>query len=162
MKKIRNFFVLVTAAILAVSVNSCSENGKENPLGPHIKFVLDEEASILETIDKTVKYDKENGVDYAIVDYRSASEYEEGHIKGAVNIHATVYNTESEDAEFCVKLKEMFPTSTRLYFYGDGKDGNLEYVVPGRASKIGFGRANSIILVGGYDKWKPYEDHFQK
>ena len=80
MKKIRNFFVLVTAAILAVGVNSCSENG-EDPLGPHIKFVLDEEASILETIDKTVEYDKEKGIDYAIVDYRSASEYEEGHIK---------------------------------------------------------------------------------
>ena len=162
MKKIRNFFVLVTAAILAVSVNSCSENGKENPLGPHIKFVLDEEASILETIDKTVEDDKEKGVDYAIVDYRSASEYEEGHIKGAVNIPATVSNTSSEDAEFCVELLKRFDTSTRLYFYGDGKDGNLEYVVPSRASKLGFGRNNSIILVGGYDKWKPYEDHFQK
>ena len=162
MKKIRNFFVLVTAAILAVSVTSCSENENEDPLGPHIKFVLDEEASILETIDKTGEYDIARGIDYAIVDYRSASEYEEGHIKGAVNIPATVSNTSSEDAEFCVELLKRFDTSTRLYFYGDGKDGNLEYVVPSRASKLGFGRANSIILVGGYDKWKPYEDHFQK
>ena len=162
MKKIRNFFVLMTAVILAVSVTSCIEDDPEPSIGPHIKFVLDEEASILGTVDKTVEDDKEKGVDYAIVDYRSASEYEDGHIKGAVNIPATVYNTDSEDAEFCVKLKEMFPTSTRLYFYGDGKDGNLEYVVPGRASNLGFGRNNSIVLVGGYDKWKPYEDHFQK
>ena len=162
MKKIRNFFVLVTAAILAVSVTSCIEDDPEPSIGPHIKFVLDEEASILETVDKTVEDDKENGVDYAIVDYRSASEYEEGHIKGAVNIPATVSNTSSEDAEFCVELLKRFDTSTRLYFYGDGKDGNLEYVVPGRASNLGFGRNNSIVLVGGYDKWKPYEDHFQK
>lgn len=162
MKKIRNFFVLMTAVILAVSVTSCIEDDSGPSYGPHIKFVLDDEASILETVDKTVEDDKEKGVDYAIVDYRSASEYEEGHIKGAVNIPATVSNTSSEDAEFCVELLKRFDTSTRLYFYGDGKDGNLEYVVPARASNLGFGRNNSIVLVGGYDKWKPYEDHFQK
>ena len=161
MKKLRGFFVFVTAAVFAVCATSCS-SGDDEELGPHIKWVLDEKASILETVDKTVKNDKEKGIEYAIVDYRSASDYNEGHMNGAVNIPATVQNTDSENAEFCVKLKEMFPTSTRLYFYGDGKDGNLEYVVPGRASKLGFGRANSIILVGGYDKWKEYEDHFQK
>jgi rhodanese-related sulfurtransferase len=160
MKKLRGFFVFVTAAVFAVCATSCSSDDEQ--LGPHTKWVLDEKASILKTVDETVKSDNENGIEYAIVDYRSASDYEAGHMKGAVNIPATVQNTDSEKAEFCVKLKEMFPTSTRLYFYGDGKDGNLEYVVPGRASKIGFGRANSIILVGGYDKWKPYEDRFQK
>lgn len=161
MKKLRGFFVFVAAAVFAVCATSCSSGGDEE-LGAHIKWVLDEEASILATVDKTVDKDIKEGIKYAIVDYRSASDYNEGHIKGAVNIHATVQNTDSENAEFCVKLKEMFPTNTRLYFYGDGKDGNLEYVVPGRASKLGFGRANSIILVGGYDKWKEYGDHFRK
>lgn len=161
MKKLRGFFVFVAAAVFAVCTTSCS-SGDDEQLGPHTKWVLDEKASILETVDKKVEYDKKNGIEYAIVDYRSASDYEVGHMKGAVNIPATVQNTSSEDAEFCVELLKRFDTSTRLYFYGDGKNGNLEYVVPGRASKLGFGEAKSIILVGGYDKWKPYEDHFQK
>lgn len=149
MKKIRGFFVFVTAAILTVCATSCG--GDDEELGPHKKWVYNED--VLAKLAAQIKSDKENGKKYVVVDYRSEDAYKQGHIDGAENIPATAVNTASDDAEFCIRLKEKFPLTTRIYFYGD-KDANLEYVVPGRASKIGYGQENSNVLVGGYSKWK--------
>ena len=141
MKTFKAFFLLFFASALVLSVNSCKGGGDEEELGPHTK-------------EPNVERFKERvSVSGAqILDFRSAEDFAAGHIRGAINIEATTRNTASNDGEFAKKILETFDKSKPLYMYG-GKNAQLEYVVPGRISKIGFGQARSIILLGGFKAW---------
>jgi len=91
------------------------------------------------------------------LDFRSEAEFNVEHIPGAINIPATLTNTASDNGEFAKKVLSTLPEQTKkIYMYGGngGSYGQLEYIVPGRISRLGYGQANSIVLLGGFKVWK--------
>ncbi len=146
MKTFKSFFLLLFASALVLSVNSCSGGGDEEELGPHNKVQYAKDFKDL--------IDKQGGFESAqILDFRKADEFAAGHIPGAINITADIINTESNDGPFAKAVMAAFPDKSKpIYMYG-GTNANLEYVVPGRISKIGYGQANSNILLGGFNAW---------
>ena len=89
-----------------------------------------------------------------IVDYRSAADFVAGHIPGAVNIPATISNTASNGALFCLQIQSQFPDKTKpILFYGKKSAVELERIVPGRVSVIGYNYNNTFVLLGGYEEW---------
>jgi len=140
MKTFKAFFLLLFASALVLSVNSCKGGSDEEELGPH-------------TEEPNVERFKEKiSVPGAqILDFRSAEDFAAGHIPGAINIPATAKNTASNDGEFAKAVLAKFDRSRPVYMYGGMV---LDKIVAGRISKIGFGQANSVLLVGGFNAWK--------
>lgn len=85
----------------------------------------------------------------ALIDTRDSSSFAAGHLEGAVNFPATIYNTDSNDAQWCKDLLAAYPTSTCLFFYGQTSFQMIK-TVAGRASKIGYGEQNSRICSNNY------------
>ncbi len=145
MRKLRNYFVMLTVAIMALFGSSCgSDDSGEEDLGPFFEY------SNPETF-----YDIYNSYtgEKVLIDYREKSKYDAGHLTGAINMPATVYNTSSDDAAWCKELLAAFPTSTRLYFYGTSSF-EMNKTVAGRASRLGYGKEHSFIFTKGYDGLK--------
>jgi rhodanese-related sulfurtransferase len=147
MKTLKSFFLLLCVSALVLSVNSCKGGGNEEELGPHNKIRSAE--GFKDAIDARGGFGSAQ-----ILDFRSKEAFDAGHIPGAKHIHATVVNTASNDGTFAKAVLEMFPDKSKPIFMYGGTDANLEYVVPGRISKIGYGQANSNILLGGFNAWK--------
>ena len=145
MKKLGNYFVMLTVAILALFCSSCGgDDDSEEQLGAFIEY--SEAQTFYETFDK---YEGAK----ALIDTREASKYDAGKLADAVNMPATVYNTASDNSEWCQALKAKYPTGTCLFFYGPTSFQDAK-IVAGRASRIGYGKQNSRIFSGGYDKLK--------
>ncbi len=155
MKTFKSLFLLLFVSVFVLSVNSCKKDGDEE-LGA---FNKDSGA------EKFHERIAAQGSDAQILDYRSAEEFAAGHIPGAINIEATVSNTASNNSSFATAVLATFDKTKPLYMYGGtgGSSASLEYVVPGRISKIGFGKANTWILLGGFDTWvEAYPNEVEK
>lgn len=147
MRKLRNYFVMMTVAIMALFCASCSSGEDEEQLEEFIEYSKPDSFYGI--------YASYTG-EKALIDYRSASEYASGHLVDAVNMPATVYNVENEDSDWCKLLLAKYPDKdTRLYFYGNGSF-EMNKLVAGRASKLGFGKENSFVYTGKYDDLKKY------
>ena len=144
MKTFRTFFVLFIVTVFAFSINSCSKNDNQEELGAY--------STIRDAADFKRRMSTQ-GDNVQILDFRSEADFDAGHIAGAKNIHATLEGTMSNNTPFCDKVLATFDKNRPLFMYG-GKSVDLEFSVPGRISKIGFGRDNTYILQGGFDIWK--------
>jgi len=92
------------------------------------------------------------GANVQILDFRSEADFDAGHIPDAINITATVQNTASDNGEFAQRVLQEFDNNRPIFIYGRN-DLNLEYIVPGRISRIGFRQSNTYILLGGFNVW---------
>ncbi|MBE6327973.1 MAG: rhodanese-like domain-containing protein [Bacteroidales bacterium] len=142
MKRLGNYFVMLTVAILAMFGTSCSGDDSED-LGPFVEYA--EAKTFYET------YKSYNDGPKVLIDYRSASDYAAGHLTGAQSRPATVYNTADDNAQWCKDLLAEYPTNTCLFFYGS-KSFEMNKTVAGRASRLGYGKVNSRIYTKGYDE----------
>ena len=144
MKTFKSFFAFFLVSILVLSANSCKKDGSEE-LGPFIEAPV---GRFKDAIDAQAG-------EARIVDYRSKADFDAGHIPGAINIPATVQNTKSNNSPFCEEILNRFPDKTKpIFLYGNKSSIDLQRIVPGRVSKIGFGRSNTYVLQGGFEAWE--------
>ena len=134
---------MLTVAILALFGTSCSSDDSEE-LGPFVEY------SEAQTFYDT--YTSYKGVK-ALIDTREKSKFEAGHLTGADNLPADIYNTADDNAQWSKDLLAKYPTNTCLFFYGTTSF-QMTKAVAGRASRIGYGKENSRIYSKGYDALK--------
>ena len=147
MKTLKSFFLLLCVSALVLSVNSCKGSGDEEELGP---------VNDVRTAPGFKDYiNAYGGFGTAqILDFRSKADYDAGHIPGAINITATIANTASDNGQFARDVQIAFPDKNKpIWIYG-GNDATLHRIAPGRISRLGYGQANTNILVGGFNAWK--------
>lgn len=144
MRELKKSFAILSVASMSLFCTSCPDPEPDEPLSVFIEYT-----------NAQTFYDTYNAYtgEKALIDYRSIDKYEAGHLEGAVNLPATVYNTDDDNAQWCKDLKAMYPTSTCLFFYGVSSF-EMNKTVAGRASKIGYGKNNSRIYSKGYDGLK--------
>ena len=144
MKRLGNYFVMLTVAILALFGTSCSGDDSEE-LGPFVEYT--EAKTFYDT------YSSYTG-SKALIDTREKSKYEAGHLEGAVNLPADIYNTADDNAQWSQDLLALYPNkNTCLFFYGTTSF-QMTKAVAGRASRLGYGKENSRIFSRGYDALK--------
>ena len=143
MKRLGNYFVMLTVAILALFGTSCSGDDSEE-LGPFVEYT--EAKTFYDT------YSSYTG-SKALIDTREKSKYEAGHLEGAVNLPADIYNTADDNAQWSQDLLALYPKNTCLFFYGTTSF-QMTKAVAGRASRLGYGKENSRIFSRGYDALK--------
>ena len=143
MKRLGNYFVMLTVAILALFGTSCSKDDSEE-LGPFVEYT--EAKTFYDT------YTSYTG-SKALIDTREKSKFDAGHIEGAVNLPADIYNTSDDNAQWCKDLLALYPKNTCLFFYGTTSF-QMTKAVAGRASRLGYGKKNSRIFSKGYDALK--------
>ena len=144
MKRLGNYFVMLTVAILALFGTSCSGGGDDEELGPFVEYT--EAKTFYDT------YTSYTGAK-ALIDTRERSKYDAGHLTGAESFPADIYNTADDDAQWCKDILASYPTSTCLFFYGTTSF-QMTKAVAGRASRLGYGKNNSRIFSKGYDELK--------
>ncbi len=140
---------MLAVAILSLFGTSCDPDpDPSEELGPFIEYTS------AQTFYDT--YEAYTGAK-ALIDTRDASKYAAGHLKGAVNMPATIYNTQADDSQWSLDLLNAYPTSTCLFFYGQTSF-EMVKTTAGRASRIGYGMQNSRIFSKSYDElnavWK--------
>ena len=143
MKRLGNYFVMLTVAILALFGTSCSGDDSEE-LGPFVEYT--EAKTFYDT------YSSYTG-SKALIDTREKSKFDAGHIEGAVNLPADIYNTADDNAQWSQDLLALYPKNTCLFFYGTTSF-QMTKAVAGRASRLGYGKENSRIFSKGYDALK--------
>ena len=143
MKRLRNYFVMLTVAILALFGTSCSSDDSEE-LGPFVEY---SEAQTFYDTNTSYKGAK------ALIDTREKSKFEAGQLTGADNLPADIYNTADDNAQWSKDLLAKYPTNTCLFFYGTTSF-QMTKAVAGRASRLGYGKENSRIYSKGYDALK--------
>ena len=135
---------MLTVAILALFGTSCSGDDSEE-LGPFVEYT--EAKTFYDT------YSSYTG-SKALIDTREKSKYEAGHLEGAVNLPADIYNTADDNAQWSQDLLALYPNkNTCLFFYGTTSF-QMTKAVAGRASRLGYGKQNSRIFSMGYDALK--------
>ncbi|MEE1177586.1 MAG: rhodanese-like domain-containing protein [Paludibacteraceae bacterium] len=144
MKRLRNYFVMLTVAIMALFCTSCGGGDDSEELGSFVEYT--EADTFYET------YTSYTG-SKALIDTREKSKFVAGHLPGAVNMPADIYNTADDDAQWSKDLLAAYPTNTCLFFYGTTSF-QMTKAVAGRASRIGYGKQNSRIFSKGYDELK--------
>ena len=144
MKRLGKYFVMLTIAILALICSSCGPDDPGEELGPFVEYT--EAGTFYDT------YMSYTGAK-ALIDTREKSKYEAGHLTGAVNFPADIYNTADDDAQWSKDILASYPTNTCLFFYGTTSF-QMTKAVAGRASRIGYGKANSRIFSKGYEELK--------
>ena len=143
MKRLGNYFVMLTVAILALFGTSCSGDDSEE-LGPFVEYT--EAKTFYDT------YTAYTG-SKALIDTREKSKFAAGHIDGAVNLPADIYNTADDNAQWSQDLLALYPKNTCLFFYGTTSF-QMTKAVAGRASRLGYGKENSRIFSKGYEALK--------
>ena len=143
MKKLLKLVAIAATVVASVVATSCSSDSSEELNAFYDASPADFKEK-LETLQAA-------GADYVIIDYRSAEDYAEGHITGAINKQATAQNTQSNSSEWCTWLKNAYPTTTYIMLYG--QDASQEYYVAGRVSKLGYGKSHTWSLTNGYAAW---------
>lgn len=122
MRNIRKSLHMILLCIVFLFVCACSK-------APFHSLTPDEAEDLIRT-EKCV-----------IVDTRSAEEYEQSHIKNAVNIpFASLQNMGPE---------ELPDTKTVILIYGETDE--LSEAAAERLSLLGY---SNVYLFGGYDSWK--------
>ncbi|MDO4523740.1 MAG: rhodanese-like domain-containing protein [Bacteroidales bacterium] len=144
MKRLGNYFVMFTFAILALFCSSCGPDEPGEELGPFVEYT---EAQTFYDTYMSYKGAK------ALIDTREKSKFEAGHLTGADNLPADIYNTADDNAQWSKDLLAKYPTNTCLFFYGTTSF-QMTKAVAGRASRIGYGKENSRIYSKGYDALK--------
>ena len=134
---------MLTVAILALFGTSCSGDDSEE-LGPFVEYT--EAKTFYDT------YSSYTG-SKALIDTREKSKFAAGHIEGAVNLPADIYNTADDNAQWSQDLLALYPKNTCLFFYGTTSF-QMTKAVAGRASRLGYGKENSRIFSKGYDALK--------
>ncbi len=142
MKTFKSFFLLLFASALVLSVNSC-EGGNDEQLE---WFQLSDFESYFKPA-----WEGAGGKDAQTLDIRSESEYNAGHIPGAVSFPATAQNTENNNSALPEFVKQNFDSSKPIFICG-GSNAQMTMVTCGRISKIGF--TQTMGLDGGFNAWK--------
>ncbi len=142
MKLFKQLFLAFAAVLLAVGFSACSSDD-------------DEELTSFYSVDSTnfnnqIDALKAAGSNYVIVDCRPAAQYSAGHIKGAINLEATATNTASNTASFATTLLADYP-GYYIMLYGCVNVNS--YVVAGRVSKCGYGKAKTYSLLNTYAQY---------
>jgi rhodanese-related sulfurtransferase len=144
MKRLRNYFVMLTVAVMALFCTSCGGSDDSEELGPFVEYT---EADTFYETYMSYKGTK------ALIDTREKSKFEAGHLTGADNLPADIYNTADDNAQWSKDLLAKYPTNTCLFFYGTTSF-QMTKAVAGRASRLGYGKENSRIYSKGYDALK--------
>lgn len=144
MRKLRNYFVMLTVAILALFSSSCSSSDDEEDLEVFIKYA--EAENFYNTY-------KAHGGPKALIDFRSAEKFAQGSLPEAKNFPATTFNTQDNNSQWCKDILAEYPTNTCLFLFGDANF-QMQTVVGGRASKIGYGKQNTRVSNSSYEKLK--------
>lgn len=150
---------MMAVASMPLFNSSCKDEDKDKKQEEEEPYVDSDDYSGIfsEYYDAESFYDKYCSYKAAklLVDFRSEEEYLADHLKGAVNLPATRKNTQDDKSQWCVDLLNTFPTNTSLFFYGPS-DYEMQVIVAGRASRLGYGKENTIIFTGKYDNLKKY------
>lgn len=138
----KQFKLLFAVLIAAVCLGSCKKDGGgENELTGHIKMSA-----------KNFKNAVDNESSAQILDYRSAEEYANGHIPGAISKPVKTADL-VEGSQYMRDIQSLFSQSKKVFIYGGsdswGVNGN---VLPGLIADI-WGKDNTILLDGGFDAW---------
>ena len=141
MKTFKSFFAFFLVSVLVLSVNSCKNNSED------LGYFVD-----AQTAQRFKGFIDTQGAGAQIVDFRSKTEYDAGHIPGAIWIQATVQNTKSNKSSFCKEISEKMDKSKPVFLYGKKNDIALGKVVPGRVAKIGF--SSTYYMGDGFESWK--------
>ncbi|MBR2261096.1 MAG: rhodanese-like domain-containing protein [Paludibacteraceae bacterium] len=135
-------FKLFFAAVMAVCMAACDGCKKEGELDGYQKCGIAEFKNAL---------DKE--VNPQILDYRSAEDFANGHIKGAINIDATSTGTaaswSSDNGPYMQQLTSIFSTSKKIFIYGKSGWNPTGMSLPGRVANT-WGKDNTLNLESGY------------
>lgn len=174
MKKLRSYLVMMAVVCMPLFCSSCKDDDENNDVSDPISNDQNEkdrdengdgdESDELsdDYMNPFIEYSKpqafyETYTSYvhpkALIDVRSAELYAAGSLEGAVNMPADVYNTASDDAQWCVDLLAAYPTNTCLFFYGTTSFQMIK-TVAGRASRLGYGKQNSRICTKEYGELK--------
>lgn len=145
MKNLRNYFVMLTVAILALFSSSCSSGDNEEDLDAFIKYA---DAG---TFYSTYLNYKDGPK--ALIDIRKAEDFAKGSLPDAVSFPATVQNTKENDSQWCQDILAEYPTNTCLFIFGN-TDFTMTTTVGGRASKIGYGKQHTRVSEKGYSVLK--------
>ncbi len=136
---------MLTVAIMALFCTSCGGNDDSEELGPFVEYT---EADTFYETYKAYKGTK------ALIDTREKSKFEAGHLTGADNLPADIYNTADDNAQWSKDLLAKYQDkNTCLFFYGTTSF-QMTKAVAGRASRLGYGKENSRIFSKGYDELK--------
>lgn len=138
-------FKLFFAAVLAVCMTSCDSCSKgQDDLCFHVKASPAKFKTAMEGQDIP-----------HIIDYRTAEEFAQGHIPGAVNIPVTVKDLDGTggNCPYVRKVMEEFDLNSDLLVYGnDGGFGINGNAVPGQLA-CKYGSDKVTLLEGGYKAW---------
>lgn len=139
MKSLKQFFVMAFVAVLSLGFSACSGSDTEK-LDSYKK--VEDAKGFQERINTSTNC--------CVVDYRSAEEYAEGHIPGAINIPATDRTAETS---FKAAMKNI-DQSKSIYLYGSKKtNGSMGFYLAGIVSSMGWGLAKTYHLMTGYEGW---------
>ncbi len=136
---------MLTVAVMALFCTSCGGNDDSEELGPFVEYT---EADTFYETYMAYKGTK------ALIDTREKSKFEAGHLTGADNLPADIYNTADDNAQWSKDLLAKYQDkNTCLFFYGTTSF-QMTKAVAGRASRLGYGKENSRIFSKGYDELK--------
>lgn len=131
-------FKLFFAAVLAVCMTACDGcNGGDSKSDSYIKVGKE-----------TFKNRLEAETNPQIIDYRADSLYKQGHIKGAINLPASISNAtqwKDENSPILTTIQNTFSTNQKVYLYGNGGWGAADITLPGVVGRI-WGKENTIHL----------------
>lgn len=136
----RNLKLILTVLAVALCFGACKKGGEAELTG-HIKMGVENFKSAID-----------GEANPQILDYRSADEYNAGHIPGAISMPVATSDL-VEDSQYMRNIQSQFSTTKKLFIYGGtdswGVNGN---VLPGLIAEI-WGKDKTILLDGGYNAW---------
>lgn len=159
MKKIK--FLLLTMLIAMVGVfASCSKDSKTKQEGHN-------QIRTARALDSLVNVCKTKNLKYVIVDDRSKSQYDAGHVPGSVWLmDGNVYNMDNNEYAKAVKTycdeHNLAGFNTIVFLISDGSYA-LTTTMAGSISTYGFKMSHTYALMGGFPAWqKEYPDRIEK
>lgn len=150
MKALRNYFLLISLALMSLVAVSCG--GNDDELDPFIQ---------MDNAQKFINAYKSRLPNAILVDLRSEADYDAGHLDGAENL--SVFNADGKT----VNVKDLDPKlggtwpkrllekagdkNVAVFLYGVS---NFTYTrdIAGQASKAGFGKKNTYITLSSMEK----------
>lgn len=142
------YFKLFFAAVLAVCMSACDGcgGGGSEELSGYIK-------KNAKGFKASYDAEMEQYGNVQMIDCRTAAEYAEGHIPGAINIDGTnpaSYN--GDNSEFMKAAKAAFVKERKIFLYSTKGYNAIGMTLPGRVANY-WGKQKTINLETGYDEW---------
>ena len=145
MKHFKFFFAIVLSSCLTGCKCCDCDGGDCNNSNSYLKVSLD-----------IFKSQIDARVNPQIIDYRSDSLYQIGHIPGAINIPVSITNAKDwkdEDGPIMTQIKELFNTQEKIFLYGESGWTAVGISLPGRVGCI-WGKEYTVHLESGFAAWE--------